>query len=410
MNKINHIIDDDTENIDISNILMTYPGGWVWSRKAIAELLKQLNNIWSNKVNEILEENPNIQKAWNPTELAEALSDHIPKWIVLLPIYNKYWWNVSGTLMAIMDYYEQNGVMPRILWNIEIEIEHCLCWKAWQTDEEIKNWTIYSHRQAIKQCDSSIKRNWINSENVDWTSARLEEAKSNNWVLLLLDQDTAKKNWLQIYNKQMWPKNNRTSFAIITSDPDINLPQIKWNKDINVWIIKSDNSHGWLLLSLMPLILWDKKIDMKAITSSLNWNTPMIWIVWSWESFDTTKWVYEHIKIRNPDALKTLMRKLNLILKKNYNIKVKHNSWNSYIISSKNKPWALIKMLILLEYNKINLNSINSEIIWDEVNITVQTNDEIIWLSEINIPEGIKKHLENFIDKNISRIHEVITI
>jgi hypothetical protein len=31
------------------------------------------------------------------------------------------------------------------------------------------------------------------------------------------------------------------------------------------------------------------------------------------------------MKIKNIDALKTLMRKLNLILKKNYNIKVNHN-------------------------------------------------------------------------------------
>jgi hypothetical protein len=104
------------------------------------------------------------------------------------------------------------------------------------------------------------------------------------------------------------------------------------------------------------------------------------------------------------------MRKLNLILKKNYNIKVNHNVWNIYTLSSINKPWALVKMLILLEYNKINLNSIDSKIKWDEVNIIVQTNDKIIWLSETNIPEGIKKYLENFINENISRIHEIITV
>lgn len=410
MNVIKPSNSDDSETIDVSEILMTYPGGWVWSRKAIAELLKQLNDIWCTRVNEILEENPNIQKAWNPTELAEALSEHIPKWIVLLPIYNKYWWNVTWTLMAIMNFYEKNWVMPRILWNVEIEIEHCLCWKPWQTEEEIKNWTIYSHWQAIKQCDKNIQNLWISTENVDWTSTKLQEAKENNWVLLLIDKDTAKKNWLQIYNKQMWPKNNRTSFAVITSDPNLTLPNIKWNNDLNVWIIKADNSHGWLLLSLLPMILWNKKIDMKAITSSLNWDIPMIWIVWTWESFNETRGAYEHMKIKNTDALKTLMRKLNLILKKNYNIKVTRNVWNIYTLSSINKPWALVKMLILLEYNKINLNSIDSEIKWDEVNIIVQTNDEIIWLSEANIPEGIEQHLENFIDENISRIHEIITV
>lgn len=410
MNMINPWITNIWETLNVSEILMTYPWWWVWSRKAIAELLKQLNDIWCNKVNEILEENPNIQQAWNPTELAKALSDHIPKWIVLLPIYNKYGWNVTWTLMAIMDYYEKNWVMPRILWNVEIEIEHCLCWKPWQTYEEIKKWTIYSHWQAIKQCDEKIKNLWIKSENVDGTSARLNEAKENNWVFLLLDRDTAKKNWLEIYDKQMWPKNNHTSFAVITSDPDIELPKIKWNKDINVWIIKADNSHGWLLLSLLPLILSDKKIDMKAITSSLNWDIPMIWIISDWDTFDKTKGTYAHIKMKNADALKVLMRKLNLILKKTYNIKVTHNSWNSYTLSSKNEPWALIKMLILLEYNKINLSSINSEIKWKEVHIIVETNDEISWISEININDEIKQYLETFIDKNTSRIHEIITI
>jgi len=399
------------ETKDINEILMTYPGGWVWSRKAITELLKQLNDIWDNKVDSILEKNPKMQQAWNPTELADALSEHIPKWIVLLPIYNKYWWNVTWTLMSIMNYYEKNWVMPRILWNVEIEIEHCLCWKPWQTEWWKKlEWTIKSHWQAIRQCDDNIEQYWLKTENVDGTSARLEEAQTQNGVFLLLDKDTATKNWLAIYDEQMWPENNRTSFAVITSDPDIELPTIKWNKDINVWIIKVDDSHGGLLLSLLPLILSDKKIDMKAITSSLNWDTPMIWIIWDWDTFDTTKGTYEHIKMKNSDSLKILMRKVNCILKKTYDIKVTHNGWNTYTLSSINKPWALIKMLILLEYNKINLGSINSKIKWDEVHIIVETGDEISWLSDVNLPEWIEEYLENFIDNNTDRIHEIITI
>jgi prephenate dehydratase len=395
---------------DINELTVTYPGWWVWSRKAIEKLLKQLNNIWSDEVTQILQEDPNIQQAWNPTELAEALSEHIPSWIVLLPIYNKYGWNVTWTLMAIMDYYEKNWVMPRILGNVEVEIEHCLCWKSWQSEEEIKNWIIYSHWQAIKQCGKKINKYWIKTESVGWTSVKLEEAKENNWIFLLLDKDTAIKNWLAIYENEMWPKNNHTSFAVITSDPKIELPKIKWNKDINVWIIKADNHHWWLLLSLLPLILTDKKIDMKAITSSLNWNIPMIWIVWDWNTFDQTKGLYEHLSKKNPDALVILMRKLNCILRKNYCIKVEHNKWKSYTISSKNKPWALIKMLILLEYNKINLNSINSVIKWEEVNIIVETDDEITWISEVNMHDGIEKYLCEFINNNTNRIHEIITV
>lgn len=397
------------DDIDISELIMTYPGWWVWSRKAIAELLKQLNDIWCGLVDEILEKNPNIQQAWNPTELAEALSDHIPKWIVLLPIYNKYWWNVTWTLMSIMDYYEKNWVMPRILWNVEIEIEHCLCWKEWQNEEQIKNWTIYSHWQAIKQCNKKIEQYWIKSKNVDGTSQMLNEAKQNEWVFLLLDKDTAKRNWLQIYDKQMWPKNNRTSFAIITSDPNINLPKINWNKNINVWIIKADNYHGWLLLSLLPLILSDKKIDMKAITSRLNWDIPMIWIIWDGDTFDQAKWMYEQISLKNTDALKTLMRKLNIILRQNYNIKIKKWEWKKYVLTSKNKPWALIKMLVLLEYNEINLNSIDSEIDGDLVHISIETDNKLNWISETNMPEWIKQHLITLVEQNTHRVHEIIT-
>lgn len=406
------------ETIDLNELTMTYPWWWVWSRKAIQELLKQLNDIWCVSAKKILEENPNIQQAWNPTELAKALSEHIPSWIVLLPIYNQYGWNVTWTLIAIMDYYEKNWVMPRILGNVEVEIEHCLCGKPLQTPREIAEWTIYSHWQAIKQCDNKITKYWMKSESVDWTSVKLEEAKQNKWVFLLLDRGTAKKNWLEIYDWQMWPKNNHTSFAVITSDPNIELPKINWNEDINVWIIKADNHHWWLLLSLLPLILTDETVDMKAITSKLNWNNPMIWIIWKWWMFDKTSDTYKHLtwnETKNPwkmtdGTLALLIRKLNIFLKKIYNIKVQKNGWNSYTLISDNKPWALVKMLILLEYNNINLNSINSEVKEGKANITIETDDEIEWISEINMPEWITEYLRYFIWGNIDRIHEIISV
>lgn len=394
---------------NINALTMTYPSGWVWSRKAIAELFQQLTWFKTEKINWIIDENEDIQKAWNPTELAEAITDHLPNEIVLLPIYNKYWWNVTWTLEAIMKYYEENWVMPRILWNVEIEIKHCLCGKPWLTKQEILAWTIYSHSQAITQCSKKINKIWLQTIDVDWTEVKIEEAKEDGKVLLLIDENTANEEWLEIYDNEIWPKENRTSFAVITSNPTVELPQIKGNKDINVWIINVDNSHWGLLLSLMPLILSSKTVDMKAITSSLNWNTPMIWMVSSNETFDETKWTFAQLTKKNKDALWLLMRKLNVILGRDYNIQVTHNKWDSYTMSSKNEPWALIKMLILLEYNWINLNSINSEIKGNQVYITVESERNIEWISEANIPEWIKKHLTELIDNNTDRIHEIIT-
>ncbi|MFK7780222.1 MAG: hypothetical protein QM490_03655, partial [Candidatus Gracilibacteria bacterium] len=218
---------------------------------------------------------------------------------------------------------------------------------------------------------------------------------------------------LEIYNPQMGPENNRTSFAVITSDPDIQLPKIKGNKDINVGIIEADNNSGGLLLSLLPLILSDKDIDMKAITSKFSGNSPMIGIISDGATFDSSKGTYQHIKGKKEDALKILRTKLGAILRTNYNIRVNHNEGNLYTLFSKNEPGALIKMLILLEDNNINLSSINSQVEGDNVSIIVETDDDISGLGTVNTPKEIKKmrdRLEVFIDENIDRIHEIITI
>lgn len=389
---------------------ITYPSGAVWSRKAITELFRQLSWLDVKKVNQIIDRNDDIQKAWNPTELAKAISKQLPNDIVLLPIYNKYWWNVTSTIEAYIDIYIHTWKMPRTLGNVEIEIKHCLCWKPWLTQKEIKKWIIYSHEQAITQCSEKINNLWIKTVNVSWTEVMIDKAKTNDDVLLIIDEDTATKNWLEIYDNKFWPEDNRTSFVVLTSNKEVELPKINGNDDINVWLLEVDNKEWGLLMSLLPLILLEKEIDLKAITSSIKKENPMIWIVAKNKRFEQAKWTYEHIINKNPDSLKILMLKLHKILKKNYNIQINHNKWNSYTISSNNCPWALVKMLILLEYNWINLNSIDSKIRWNKVEIDIETLWNIEWIKESNMPEWIKKHLENLIDNNLDRIHEIITV
>lgn len=398
---------------------ITYPWWASWSRIAAIEFLRQISWFSIEEATEMVYEGIDVREEATPAVLAESLAVYLPNWMFLLPVSNNNWWAVLQTIEFVINYHRIHGKMPINLWNVEIDIKHCLCWKPWLSDKDISNWKVYSHPQAIKQCKSKIKK-WEISDckEVGWTEEKIETAKENAEVLLLIDEYVAIKNWLEVYDREMWPKGNRTTFAVFTWNPDAQVPKPKWNDDINIWIIEVDNSPWGLLLSLLPLILLEKPIDMKAITSSINDNSAMIWIVSDKKSFEEIKDNHTLIKEKESYALRQLTLKLNKIFKKDYGIKLEHKKGKSYTLSSDNEPWALVKMLILLEYNNINLGSIKSEIKWDKVYISVEMeknieweegSNELIWIEDLNMPEWKQEYFTNLVYNHSDRIHEIIT-
>lgn len=391
----------------------TFPWWWVRSLIAAKKLLEISNPDWSDEqIDLIIEKNDwEIQKAWNPRELAEALDEYI-EWYVVAPMSNIHEWIVDDTIIAVMKHFEDTWKVLRMIWNIEVEIKHCLVWKPWQKVEDIKNGAIYSHLKAIEQCHKKIDDMWIDTINVSGTSVELERSKNEDGVFLLIDKDTATKEWLEIYDDMMWPENNFTTFAIMTSDPDLRLnKEVIWNKDFSVWLIKVAKKKWWLLSSLLPLVIMEDQMDMKKIVSSLNWDKPMIWFVSSWKTVNDYHEKYNKIVNGDEKITRKLILALYSILKNNeYKIDYKEIWPDNYILTANNKPWALIKMLILFEQHNINLDSINSEIEWDKVKIYIQTTDSLDWFKTKNMPGWARNYFAKFIEENQNDISRIMCL
>ncbi len=276
----------------------------------------------------------------------------------------------------------------------------------------MNKWIIYSHIKAIEQCHKKIDDIWIETVNVSGTSVELEKAKNEDGVFLLIDKDTAEKEWLEIYDDMMWPENNFTTFAIMTSDPNLRLnKEVIWNKDFSVGLIKVSKKKWWLLSSLLPLVIMEDEMDMKKIVSSLNWDKPMIWFISNWKTVNDYHEKYNNIVNGDENTTRKLILALYSILKnREYQIDYKEIWPNNYILTANNKPWALIKMLILFEQHGINLDSINSEIDWDKVIIYIQTKDSLEWFQTPNMPEWSKKYFSNLVENKKTEVRKIMCL
>lgn len=415
MNMAVDMLSSPEVTITSSNKLWAFPWWGVWSLKAAKKLLEILHPEYDEeKIKLILEKNDwEIRKAWNPAELAEALSKYIG-WYVLIPIKNNYEWNVEDTLYAVMEHYKETWEILRMIWNVEIEIKHCLVWKPGQSQEDIKNWKIYSHIKAIEQCSEKIDKMWIEATHVGGTAnaSELERAKNEDGVFLLIDKDTAEKEWLENYDEMMWPENNFTTFAIMTSDPNLKLnKEVELNKDFSVGLIKVNKGKWWLLSSLLPLLIMEDEIDMKTITSSLNWDKPMIWFVSNWKTVNDYHEKYRDIVKGDYKTTRELVVALYKILKNTeYQINFEKRSDIDYILTANNKPWALIKMLLLFEQHNINIDSINSEIEWDKVKIYIQTRGNLDWFQTPNMPGWSKEYLGRLVEWNRDKVSKIMCL
>lgn len=392
----------------------TFPGGAVRSLMAAKKLLQISNPDWSDeKVDSIVEKNDwEIQKALTVQALAEALDEYI-EWYVLAPMANIHEWIVDDTIIAVMRHYEETWEILRMVWNVEIEIKHCLVWKPWQDKNNLK-WKIYSHKKAIEQCEKNIDKKWLDKQRVESTCTPedLERAKNEDGVFLLIDRKTAEKEWLEIYDDEIWPKNNYTTFAVLTSDPDLKLNRkVEDNKDFSVWLIEVSKKKWGLLSSLLPLIVMEDEMDMKKILSSLNWNKPMIWFVSNWKTVNDYHEKYNKIVNGDEKTLRELVVALYSILKnREYKIDAERRSEGVYILTANNKPGALIKMLILFEQHNINLDSINSEIDWDKVKIYIHTKDSLEWFKTPNMPEWSKKYFSDLVENKKTEVRKIMCL
>lgn len=171
----------------------------LWAYSHIASLLawKELN-IENNNIIGI----ESFSKIWNSVNSTDI-------WI--LPIENSYAGSIHENMYNFLRYdYE-------VIWEIELEINHCLLSK-WTDLSKIKK--AYSHPQALSQCYNFLKNNnieWINYHNTA-TAAKMisEQDDVTLWAIASIEAS-------QIYNLNVLEKNiqdqngNTTRFFIVKS-------------------------------------------------------------------------------------------------------------------------------------------------------------------------------------------------
>ncbi len=101
----------------------------------------------------------------------------------------------------------------------DLKIEHCLCAKESTKYEDITD--IYSHPQALSQCDNFIKNfdfTGINYSNTAAAAKFVAESKKND-IAVICSQLAAKKYGLKILKRNVQNNNNnRTRFIVISKE------------------------------------------------------------------------------------------------------------------------------------------------------------------------------------------------
>lgn len=184
----------------------------LWAYSHIASLivskelwLKNESNVWMEKFLTIWE-SINNEDIW------------------VLPIENSYAWSIHENMYNFLRYdYE-------VIWEIELQINHCLLSK-WNKIEEIHK--VFSHPQALSQCYNFLKNNnieWVNYQNTA-TAAKMisEQEDCSKWAI-------ASAEAASIYNLNILKQNiqdqdgNTTRFFIIKWKNNKLIYPIKKNK------------------------------------------------------------------------------------------------------------------------------------------------------------------------------------
>ncbi len=111
---------------------------WAYSDKASIEIASELN-IEKNNI------------LWLST--FKDVFDKINNWdIGVLPIENSYAWSIYENFYHIMSWNY------KIIWELNLDIDHCLLANT-KDIKDIKY--VYSHPQALAQCQNYIEKNWF---------------------------------------------------------------------------------------------------------------------------------------------------------------------------------------------------------------------------------------------------------
>jgi len=167
---------------------------------------------YSHQVAEIIKNKFNLNAfdlkwVFSFKDIFDNLDNHW--WIWILPIENSYAWSVHQNLYLMRDYEVE------IIWEYFLEVNHCLVWIS-SNVKEIKE--VYSHPQALMQCENFIKKyNFkpISFSDTAGAAKYISEIKDSSKAAISSSY-AAKIYWLNIIkrniNDQKW---NTTRFLVV---------------------------------------------------------------------------------------------------------------------------------------------------------------------------------------------------
>lgn len=126
----------------------------------------------------------------------------------VIPIHNTYWGIVHETLEWINRYKDS---LLTVMFT-KLQIDHCLASANGEIDvRELK--TIYSHPQALKQCERYLQS--VDAVHIPTKSTTEHIQKLSFWEWVICDEEIARSLGLQILENSICPDDNVTVFWLI---------------------------------------------------------------------------------------------------------------------------------------------------------------------------------------------------
>lgn len=224
----------------------------------------------------------------------KAVFEEIEKWAIwVLPIENSYAWSIHE------NFYHMATYPVKIIAEYTLKIDHCL---LANTHDRSKIKKVYSHPQALMQCEKYLKKYWyeikeygdtawaakhIKEKWEEWMAAISSDLAANIYDLDIIDrviQDqswnstrffviVSEKTYEQIFRQQDFnvEKTNKVSVLFKTKDIPASLYKCLWafwTRFINLTKIESLPAR-WDLFEYMFWIDFEKNIEQRFVDEAL---------------------------------------------------------------------------------------------------------------------------------------------
>lgn len=156
-------------------------------------------------------------------------------WLGIVPIENSY----AGSVHE--NFFHLSKWKYKIIGEYYLDINHCLA----STSKDIKSIkNVYSHYQALAQCENYLKNKWINPvvfSDTAW-SAKYVKSENNLSLWAICSEFAANLNWLNILDKNIADQKWNTTRFFIVSTKDKKIDNFTYDNKISILFKVKDTS------------------------------------------------------------------------------------------------------------------------------------------------------------------------